>query len=153
MFRVSSIAAQSSAACLGQAVTMIMSQRIILGLHDWRNVVAPSRGNTRPELYELSNNKRALGRSTASGADSANDSTTVISPSTSYTPSSGTPLKSFAPSARRTTSVDGGVVHVHVQHDVQEDYDSMYTHSPAYLHPSDDLSTGAQRDEKAWNPL
>ena len=35
LFRVGSIAAQSSAASLGQAVTMIMSQRIILSLHDW----------------------------------------------------------------------------------------------------------------------
>lgn len=163
MFRVSSIAAQSSAACLGQAVTMIMSQRIILGLHDWRTVVAPSsRGNTRPELYELSGNKRGasdvhhvLGRSTASGAESTNDSTTAVSPSANYSPSSATPLKSFIPNVRRTASVDDGnkVVHVHVQHEVQEDYDSVYTPSPAYPHPSDDHSTGARQDEKHWGAL
>lgn len=38
LFKTSTIAAQSSAASLGQAVTMIMSQHIILSLHDWRSV-------------------------------------------------------------------------------------------------------------------
>jgi len=39
-FRYASIAAQSSAASLGMAITMVMSQHIILSLHDWRAVSA-----------------------------------------------------------------------------------------------------------------
>lgn len=131
MFRVSSIAAQSSAACLGQAVTMIMSQRIILGLHDWRTAVAPS-GGTRPDAYELSNSKgRGTGVHVLASSPSA---------SAGYTPNSGAPLRSFVPEMRRSMGgvgdTESGVVHVHVSQDVKEDYDSMFAASPGYpIHP------------------
>lgn len=141
MFRVSSIPAQSSAACLGQAVTMIMSQRIILGLHDWRSTVAPS-ANTRPDRYELSSgqkgrsNMHILARSTG-GVETA----VVSTPGTGsqvYTPTTGAPLKSFVPNIRRSMGdMEGsgpGVVHVHVHEDVKEDYDSVFTPSTGYPH-------------------
>lgn len=53
LFRVGTIAAQSSAASLGQAVTMIMSQHIILSLHDWRAIStgSPSSHEMGPVSY------------------------------------------------------------------------------------------------------
>lgn len=53
LFRSGSIAAQSSAASLGQAVTMIMSQHIILSLHDWRaaSTNSPSSHELGPVSY------------------------------------------------------------------------------------------------------
>jgi hypothetical protein len=55
MYRVSSIATQSSAACLAEAVTMIMSQQIILSLHDWRtSLEGASSIGVHPGHYELS---------------------------------------------------------------------------------------------------
>lgn len=123
MFRVSSISAQSSAACLGQAVTMIMSQRIILGLHDWRTAVSPS-GNTRPDAYELSNKGRGTGAHVLGSSPGL---------SSGYTPNSSAPLKSFVPEMRSSVGGDPeNVVHVHVHQDVKEDYDSMFANSPGY---------------------
>lgn len=131
MFRVSSIAAQSSAACLGQAVTMIMSQRIILGLHDWRTATVPS-GGTRPDAYELSNNK---GRGTGVHVLASSPGT-----SSGYTPNSGAPLRSFVPEMRRSIGgvgeTESGPIHVHVTQDVKEDYDSVFAASTGYpTHP------------------
>ncbi|KAF8321354.1 hypothetical protein DL93DRAFT_2073226 [Clavulina sp. PMI_390] len=53
LFRVGSLAAQSSAASLGQAVTMIMSQHIILSLHNWRaaSTNSPSSHELGPVSY------------------------------------------------------------------------------------------------------
>lgn len=53
LFRSGTIAAQSSAASLGQAVTMIMSQHIILSLHDWRSIStgSPSSHEMGPVSY------------------------------------------------------------------------------------------------------
>lgn len=134
MFRVSSIAAQSSAACLGQAVTMIMSQRIILGLHDWRTAVIPSSGHGN--AYELSQGKgrgtsniHVLGRTTVGGESNG----AISTPNSGYTPSSSAPLKSFVPDMRRSIGGTGEpVVHVHVEQDVKADYDSFYTPSSGY---------------------
>lgn len=55
MFRISDISAQSSAAVFGQAVTMIMSQRIILNLQEWTTEPSqtPSRSHGSAPNYPL----------------------------------------------------------------------------------------------------
>lgn len=167
MFRASSIAAQSGAACLGQAVTMIMSQRIILGLYDWRTIAPSSRGNTRPELHELSGKRGAsnthVGRTATSTADSAGDAITITTtPGSNYNHDSTSPFKSFVPDARGPSDAGdaNNVIHVRVEQDIKADYDSVCASSPGYsspgypspgyLHPSGDHKL---RHEKYWNPL
>ncbi|CAE6336893.1 unnamed protein product, partial [Rhizoctonia solani] len=51
MFLMADISAQSSAAVFGQAVTMIMSQRIILNLQEWTGEPSqgPSRSRSAPD--------------------------------------------------------------------------------------------------------
>lgn len=163
MFHTSSIAAQSSAACLGQAVTMIMSQRVILALYEWRTTSAPSRGNTRPELYELSNGKRgtlgphAIGPSMGSGVNST-DVATASTPSTDHIPSPLPPFKAaFPPHATFAQNVrDAGgigaknVVHVHVEQETKDDCESVYPPSLGHHHFSYD---NVVRHEKSWTPL
>jgi hypothetical protein len=160
MFHTSSIAAQSSAACLGQAVTMIMSQRVILALYEWRTTSAPSRGNTRPELYELSNSKRgalgahAIGPSVGSGVNST-DAVTASTPSAGHIPSSlkaaFPPHATFAPNARGAGRIGTkNVVHVHVEEETNEDYESVYPPSLGHRHNSYD---NIARHEKSWTPL
>lgn len=140
MFRVSTIPAQSSAACLGQAVTMIMSQRIILGLHDWRSTVSPSGAGTRPDRYELSSNQKNGRSMQILGARSTNGVETVVAsvPGTnSYTPGSQPALRSFVPGVRTSVSdMEGPIVHVHVHEDVKEDYDSVFASTPEYTNQS-----------------
>lgn len=55
MFLLADISAQSSAAVFGQAVTMIMSQRIILNLQEWTTEPTqnPSRSHTSAPNYPL----------------------------------------------------------------------------------------------------
>ncbi|CAE6509182.1 unnamed protein product [Rhizoctonia solani] len=52
MFLLANISSQSSAAVFGQAVTMIMSQRIILNLQEWAGEPSqgPSRSRSGPDL-------------------------------------------------------------------------------------------------------
>lgn len=105
---------------------MIMSQRIILGLHDWRTAVVPS-GNTRPDTYELTNKG---GRGTGAHVLASSPGT-----NSGYSPNSAAPLRSFVPDMRRSLGGVGdpeSVVHVHVHQDVKEDYDSMFASSPGY---------------------
>ncbi|KAF9509850.1 hypothetical protein BS47DRAFT_114071 [Hydnum rufescens UP504] len=52
-FRVGPLYLQTSAASLGEAVTMIMSERIILGLQEWRAIHTSDRGRTNVNSHEL----------------------------------------------------------------------------------------------------
>lgn len=173
MFRVSSIAAQSSAACLGQAVTMIMSQRIILGLHDWRTTLQGPTSQHGRQDYELSGSKsgmrpsnvHVLGRSTGGpGVTSIGVHTsTVVSVASphvlpysapnayspnAYSPNSADPLK-YGHAQRMSVGGNdadpASVVHVRVDEEIKEDYDSVY--APA------GNSTHYNGDSVSHNPL
>jgi hypothetical protein len=142
MFRVSSIAAQSSAACLGQAVTMIMSQRIILSLHDWRTTLqVPSSNYAHAPLYELSAANKGTRRTNApvsagategSGFGStaaATTATVTVSPGSSH-PNSPAPnaVKYAYNMPRSLTSqqeLDASTIDLRAD-EAREDCDSVY---------------------------
>jgi hypothetical protein len=124
LFCVAPIAAQSSAACLGQAVTMIMSQRIILGLHEWSTVATSNRSGA-DNHYELSGSTNR--RATIGGTGG------VRSPI--VTPASSGVLKSyvtdFTGSRVSEGRPTGTVVRVHVEEDMKTDYDFGYPGLPS----------------------
>ncbi|KAF9518524.1 hypothetical protein BS47DRAFT_1338210 [Hydnum rufescens UP504] len=93
-----------NAACLGQAVTMIMSQRIIIGLHEWHTLASSDRSGGDHQ-YELSGPNR---RATMGGHACYPDFTR--SKASDHRPSA--------------------LAQVRMEEDVKADYDSTYSGAP-----------------------
>jgi hypothetical protein len=121
LFHVAPLATQSSAACLGQAVTMIMSERIIIGLHEWQTLASSDRSGGDHQ-YELSGPNR---RATMGGMPGAHHNPFIapISNSTfaSYPDFTRSKASDYRPSA---------LAQVRMEEYVKADYDSTYSGAP-----------------------
>ncbi|KAH7325427.1 hypothetical protein B0J17DRAFT_681328 [Rhizoctonia solani] len=130
MFLLANISAQSSAAVFGQAVTMIMSQRIILNLQEWTGEPShgPSRSRSGPDyaMHVLRGETRSNNTPVTKGHDGWPEQIHVKSAPDAWD------NKKRSQHTRKTSSGvfalgddDGGRVHVVVERTVRYDHDAV----------------------------
>ncbi|CAE6486178.1 unnamed protein product [Rhizoctonia solani] len=130
MFLLADISAQSSAAVFGQAITMIMSQRIILNLQEWtgESNQGPSRSRSGPDyaMHVLRGETRSNTTPAPKGHDGWNESAHVKStPATWNNPKRSHHTRKTSSGVFALDDGEIGGVHVVVEREVRYDHDAV----------------------------
>ncbi|CAE6423279.1 unnamed protein product [Rhizoctonia solani] len=130
MFISADISAQSCAAVFGQAVTMIMSQRIILNLQEWTGEPSqgPSRSRSGPDfpMHVLRGETRSNGTPGPKVRDGWSESVHVKStPDVWNNQKHGQHTRKASSGMFELEDVDSGGVHVVVEREVRYDLDAV----------------------------